>query len=273
MKQAIIIDFIPILIIFLFLCYTNISIQFANTVLGRFIAIAVIVYYTSIDYLYGLIACLIVVFFYQSMFIEGLKNMENFENMNYKTEFDVSGNVLGNDINDNKAYKNDEQNLEAFEDYPSEYKYLSGEKENVYNHFNKDHINILYSGGTPEGRSNGESGKGDAAFGGSAFSQKDTFVKNNCRNGQLFHKEYNVKKEMTEFVYPNINFEDDTCNVCDPNCKFSIIEQKIQTEDLMMKPVDSNDWYNDAMVKINGVISLPTPAIQVSSDPYCPLCQ
>ena len=64
MKQEIIIDFIPILIIFLFLCYTNISIQFANTVLGRFIAIAVIVYYTSIDYLYGLIACLIVVFFY-----------------------------------------------------------------------------------------------------------------------------------------------------------------------------------------------------------------
>lgn len=245
MKQAFIADFIPILIIFLFLCYTNISIQFANTVLGRFIAIAVIVYYTSIDYLYGLIACLIVVFFYQSMFIEGLKNMENFENMNYKTEFDVSGNVLGNDINDNKAYKNDEQNLEAFEDYPSEYKYLSGEKENVYNHFNKDHINIL----------------------------KDTFVKNNCRNGQLFHKEYNVKKEMTEFVYPNIKFEDDTCNVCDPNCKFSIIEQKIQTEDLMMKPVDSNDWYNDAMVKINGVISLPTPAIQVSSNPYCPLCQ
>lgn len=245
MKQAFIADFIPILIIFLFLCYTNISIQFANTVLGRFIAIAVIVYYTSIDYLYGLIACLIVVFFYQSMFIEGLKNMENFENMNYKTEFDVSGNVLGNDINDNKAYKNDEQNLEAFEDYPSEYKYLSGEKENVYNHFNKDHINIL----------------------------KNTFVKNNCRNGQLFHKEYNVKKEMTEFVYPNIKFEDDTCNVCDPNCKFSIIEQKIQTEDLMMKPVDSNDWYNDAMVKINGVISLPTPAIQVSSNPYCPLCQ
>ena len=245
MKQEIITDFIPILIIFLFLCYTNISIQFANTVLGRFIAIAVIVYYTSIDYLYGLIACLIVVFFYQSMFIEGLKNMENFENMNYKTEFDVSGNVLGNDINDNKAYKNDEQNLEAFEDYPSEYKYLSGEKENVYNHFNKDHINIL----------------------------KNTFVKNNCRNGQLFHKEYNVKKEMTEFVYPNIKFEDDTCNVCDPNCKFSIIEQKIQTEDLMMKPVDSNDWYNDAMVKINGVISLPTPAIQVSSNPYCPLCQ
>ena len=245
MKQEIIIDFIPILIIFLFLCYTNISIQFANTVLGRFIAIAVIVYYTSIDYLYGLIASLIVVFFYQSMFIEGLKNMENFENMNYKKEFDVSGNVLGNDINDNKAYKNDEQNLEAFEDYPSEYKYLSGEKENVYNHFNKDHINIL----------------------------KNTFVKNNCRNGQLFHKEYNVKKEMTEFVYPNIKFEDDTCNVCDPNCKFSIIEQKIQTEDLMMKPVDSNDWYNDAMVKINGVISLPTPAIQVSSNPYCPLCQ
>ena len=245
MKQAFIADFIPILIIFLFLCYTNISIQFANTVLGRFIAIAVIVYYTSIDYLYGLIACLIVVFFYQSLFIEGLKNMENFENMNYKKEFDVSGNVLGNDINDNKAYKNDEQNLEAFEDYPSEYKYLSGEKENVYNHFNKDHINIL----------------------------KNTFVKNNCRNGQLFHKEYNVKKEMTEFVYPNIKFEDDTCNVCDPNCKFSIIEQKIQTEDLMMKPVDSNDWYNDAMVKINGVISLPTPAIQVSSNPYCPLCQ
>ena len=246
MKQEIIIDFIPILIIFLFLCYTNISIQFANTVLGRFIAIAVIIYYTSIDYLYGLIACLIVVFFYQSMFIEGLKNMENFENMNYKTEFDVSGNVLGNDINDSlSAYKNDEQNLEAFVDYPSESKYLSGEKDNVYNHFNKDHKNTL----------------------------KDTFVKNNCRNGQLFHKEYNVKKEMTEFVYPNIKFEDDTCNVCDPNCKFSIIEQKIQTEDLMMKPVDSNDWYNDAMVKINGVISLPTPAIQVSSNPYCPLCQ
>ena len=44
MKQALISDFIPIIIIFLFLCYTNVSVQFANTILGRFISIALIIY-------------------------------------------------------------------------------------------------------------------------------------------------------------------------------------------------------------------------------------
>ena len=242
MKQALISDFIPIIIIFLFLCYTNVSVQFANTILGRFISIALIIYYTSIDYLYGLITCLIIVFFYQSMYIEGLKNMENFANNNENGLFDVSGTVIGNDLLDHKdtfdhpdnAYKNDEQHIEAFVDYPSEYKDLS-----VYNHINIDHPNTL----------------------------KDTFVKNNCRNGQLFHKEYLVKQEMTEFVYPNITFENETCNVCDPNCKFSIVEQKLQADDLM-KPVDSNDWYNDTMIKLRGISTLFLPTNTANEQLY-----
>jgi hypothetical protein len=54
----------------------------ANTTLGKIIAVLLIVYYTSIDVLYGLLMCALVVLYYQSDCIKGvIPYNENFTNI------------------------------------------------------------------------------------------------------------------------------------------------------------------------------------------------
>jgi hypothetical protein len=45
------------------------------------------------------------------------------------------------------------------------------------------------------------------------------------------NKDVNVKYEMTEHVFPEVRFRRGFCNPCLKDCDFSIIEQKLATED------------------------------------------
>jgi len=59
----------------------------------------------------------------------------------------------------------------------------------------------------------------------------DTFRKNNCMDKELIYKGNEVKNDMIEHVFPEINFKDDVCNPCDKRCKFSILEQDSRSEE------------------------------------------
>ena len=59
-------DFIPITIIVLFVFYHHQMIQMSNSILGKLLAIIIILYYTNEDILYGIITCLIIILYYQS---------------------------------------------------------------------------------------------------------------------------------------------------------------------------------------------------------------
>jgi len=61
-------------------------------------------------------------------------------------------------------------------------------------------------------------------------SIQNEFRKNHCENGMLKHKNMNVNPDMTSHVFSEVNFKDGKCNVCSPNCNFSIIETKFKAE-------------------------------------------
>jgi hypothetical protein len=68
-------DFIPIIIIVSFLLFPSVVLQISATILGKIILLGIIMYYTSEDVLYGIIACGIVILYYQSLYIEGIENV------------------------------------------------------------------------------------------------------------------------------------------------------------------------------------------------------
>ena len=56
------------------------------------------------------------------------------------------------------------------------------------------------------------------------------FRKENCKGNKLLSKGSEVKPDMVKHIFPNVEFTDHTCNVCDESCNFSIIENRLKTE-------------------------------------------
>ena len=81
----------------------------------------------------------------------------------------------------------------------------------------------------------------------------DIFVKEfqqeHCEQGSLKYKDMDVKSEMAEHVFPEIDYKNDynKCNPCDSACHYSIVAKKMISEDNMIKSKNSKDelsWYH-----------------------------
>jgi hypothetical protein len=73
---------------------------------------------------------------------------------------------------------------------------------------------------------------------------RDTFIKEKCKNGVLMYKDFPVKPEMADHIFSEIQFNTKTrCNPCDPTCNYSIIEAKLSTETELC-PRDSNNLFD-----------------------------
>ena len=66
---------LPIILFYIFFAYSDKMLLMSITPLGRFIAILLILFYTSIHTLYGIIMALLVIFYYQMDFVEGMPTM------------------------------------------------------------------------------------------------------------------------------------------------------------------------------------------------------
>lgn len=93
MYKKLVFQFIPIIIIFLFLSYPKISIFWSNTILGKIISLLIILFYSKIDVSYGLMVCLIIIIYYQSLnhYAEGMEGIDN----NVRTQFEKKNCVNG----------------------------------------------------------------------------------------------------------------------------------------------------------------------------------
>ena len=69
--DSVVMQFIPIILVLVYASYKPWFVNATHTVLGKVIAILLIIYYTSIDYIYGTLCCVIVIAFYQMHEIEG----------------------------------------------------------------------------------------------------------------------------------------------------------------------------------------------------------
>jgi len=69
----------------------------------------------------------------------------------------------------------------------------------------------------------------------------DEFRENNCENGALKYKNNRVHNENAEHIFPELEFEDETCNPCDKYCGITINERlKIQED--MVYPKSNDNW-------------------------------
>ena len=68
----------------------------------------------------------------------------------------------------------------------------------------------------------------------------DKFKEQNCKNDSLFYKNMNVKDDMIEHIYSEIDFPDGKCNPCSKRCNFSIVESRLKQESKLL-PINSKN--------------------------------
>jgi hypothetical protein len=79
-----IVQFIPMIIFFLWVSYPQEFVVFSNFSIGRFIAVCIIIFYSSLDKYLGLFICGLVILFYQTGYIENMNNVrEHFQDIAY----------------------------------------------------------------------------------------------------------------------------------------------------------------------------------------------
>jgi len=193
-------QFIPIIIIFILLTSFRKLVEFSNTVIGKLLAVLIIMFYTYLDKILGVFVCAIVIFYYQMDVVENMLNMDILENMdqidpNYTTEFvgeEAQREILDDYVFLSKKEKKEDSIKESMVNY-------SEVDENKDILINNEH-------------------------------KQENFRKQHCKNNHLMNKDAQINYEMTEHIFPEIKFRRGVCNPCNKSCDFSVIEKKINTE-------------------------------------------
>jgi hypothetical protein len=86
--HTILINFLPIAVILFFAFDPSKFTFFATTCLGRLFAVISIIYYTHLNYLHGLLICVVIILFYQTNHIRLLHKLEGFAPSYSMSEYD-----------------------------------------------------------------------------------------------------------------------------------------------------------------------------------------
>lgn len=87
--------FLPIILLFLFLSNSTGFLQFSKTIIGRIVAVAIIIFYTIIDKYIGLLVCGMAILFYKTMNIEGMDLFDT--GMDLDQELDTNNSAVADD--------------------------------------------------------------------------------------------------------------------------------------------------------------------------------
>ena len=202
-NTEIIIQFIPIIIIFTLLKFSKHFVNFSFTILGKLIAILIIIFYSAIDIMVGLCVCGLVILYYQSDYVENMLNISDV------LEID--------DVIDIPSLENDNG-------IPDDGMYL------VPMATNTDNKKPRQIKGKQPCKSKCNKCEGMTDYKSDLINK---FKKENCVGGELKYKDMTVKNDMAEHVFSELAFNNKPCNACDNTCKYSIIEGKIKTEEKM----------------------------------------
>ena len=217
-----IIEWVTIIAIFLFVYFPYEMIELSETSLGKLFFVTMVVYYSMVDPIYGIIACCVVIVYYQLGLYHSVVAIHRdtllSENMTSMQESLSNDTRLVYQAPDLKTLKI------AVESYVSGdsniYSYTPGENSKNYNE-----TELL--------RGTGSNKK----------ELLEYFRKSNCdANGKLKYKGGTVRPEMSDHVFREIEFPNNSakCNPCDPTCEFSIIEERINREE-DLRPGSSKD--------------------------------
>ena len=251
-----IVEAIPIVLILLFTLYTKSMVEISYTVLGRIVAVGLIVGYSIYDLLYGLVMCAIVILYYQLDSIEGMETVKPMKN-SIRANMQNTESVINSD---NSSSQTQDNSVSPVDSSPN---------TNV-SPVSQDTPISNVSPDTPVSQDTTVSQDTmDTTVSQEGLSTDYyDFQKNYCRNSQLYYKEYPIKTEMAEHIFPQIKFDSNRCNPCDPNCKFSFVEQKIRKEYDLILPKSSNDSYYDSWKDIFGKENTFFPRLENLSDAF-----
>ena len=212
-------QFIPIIVIIAMLSYSKEFVNMSNTILGKIFAICIVLFYTSLDKYMGLVLCLLVIVYYQSDFVENMLNTDDtmdklFENFEASKKEALSNPTQGDKtIQDgDKKQSQLQENMSSLSDVYA---------EDTQNDSDKDEEP------DKEGMTTRKEGMTKQKEGMTTVSD---FRKQNCKGKKLLSKGSEVKPDMVKHIFPNVEFTNHTCNVCDDSCNFSIIENRLKTE-------------------------------------------
>jgi hypothetical protein len=207
--------------------YTPEFVKFSHTVLGKAFSVILILFYVKLDFLSGLFVCALVIFYYQSDYVESFNNMlnEGFTDESKKTHNEDTAKEQQQEQSDEAKEKNKisiSENFEILSDaYPS----------------NPNSIN-------PKTCKN-------AVL---------NFRKKHCKNGHLIDKGQIIKPEMAEHIYPEIKLsgksEFNKCNICNSDCDFEIINKRILDETDLINPKSSNDMFEKVWDNLRSSLTL-----------------
>lgn len=236
---------IPIVLLYIFMAFTRDAILFSDTILGKCLAISIIVFYSNIHTLYGVLACVLVLVYYQTDLVEDILRTEHSEM--------IESRLL--EMNE-EIQKNWGEPLWARVDSETTIaKNVVAQPPVVEGFHQNDPQKFTYKPATsfssiydriPE--------KPDRKT-----ELMNIFRKENCVNGVLQHKGMDVQPEMAQHIFREFkpSSEWSKCNPCDPACEFSIIETKIQTEK-NVRPVSSNEFFDSNLKYIQDAFSTTT---------------
>jgi hypothetical protein len=74
--KIVLVEFIPIILLFLLVSYTDYFIRISHTILGRLLAVTIILFYASFDIMHGVLACGLIILFYQSDAVDNILNLQ-----------------------------------------------------------------------------------------------------------------------------------------------------------------------------------------------------
>jgi predicted nucleic acid-binding Zn-ribbon protein len=220
-----ILNFLPMVVLYMIATYSPQVARFSHTCLGKIIAIGLILLYSFFDIVSGLLVCALVIFYYQSDYVESFQDSlkENLEEADVTEE--------SKEADETEESKEPKESKETDETEEPNDPFLTNTIETFESLEDayplKPEVNIL---------SDKSAGR---------------FRQNHCVEGRLMKKGQVVKPEMTEHVFPEVSLDSlHKCNVCDPSCNFNIKQIEIEAE--LVQPKSSNDlvktvWENLSM--------------------------
>lgn len=245
--HQLLVDFIPIIIVFCFATLPKETILFSDTVLGKLIAISLIMYYSHLKWVYGFFVCAVILFYYQTDIVQNTLNgswdelsfsqFEALETLN--TEMLEMRKQLSTSSPTSPISIPSSPDVAHYAKYePSLYAY---EPAVPFNEQNEDILNGVDK----------------------KERLKAVFRKQYCdRKGNLTLRGEHVKPEMAERAFGGALISPQKCNPCDPTCDFNVVEEKMTVEEELVRPKHSNDG---VIQKSSWGENLPNPFSQFMS--------
>lgn len=276
-----ILNFLPMVLLYLIATYSPQVARISHTVLGKVVAIGLIVLYSFFDIVSGLLVCALIIFYYQTDYVESFANGQ--EEVNEEPDDGQSVNEIEEQKSENGRTEEEEEDEQQEHETTYETKYedeTKDEDETKYEDEDEEQKydqqepfttvvknEVLIVGKIKKIQVNKVKGHKEVLSSGPGEDLKDAypleptitknandkaiadFRKKHCSKGHLMHKGQVVKPESAEHIFPEIKQDDfHKCNVCDPNCRFDIInaqsDKLIKAEENLIKPKSSNEFFD-----------------------------